>query len=324
MRVTIKHIITIIIAFATWLSNAQNENKGYRFEGNDVVFTFNKHDYEKFSDNDSKEKIRFEDLTIDNVVVAGEFNNWSLYDWRMTRVNESTYELRKNINDFKDEFTWEFKFIVNNQYWAEPSENDANIALAAKKGSLLNIYNLRMDTQAAIPDDNGNVRFRLKGHEDAKKIVVTGSFNRWNEEDFEMYRIENGWELKLEIKPGEYEYRFIIDGHHWIDDPSNPSKVTNEFGEYNSLINVGKYVTFLLKGYQDAERIILAGSFNDWNEDDIEMEKGDKGYWICRLPLPAGKHYYKFIIDGNWILDPENPVKEYDGKGNINSVFMVK
>ncbi len=312
-----------MFALATWITFAQNGDKGYRFEGNDVVFTFNKHDYKKFTNDDSSIKIKFEDLTIDNVVVAGEFNNWSKYDWTMKKINDFTYELRKHINDFKDEFSWEFKFIINNQYWAEPSVYDPNIRLAMKKGSHLSVYNLRMNTSAAFPDKKGNVRFRLRGYEDAKKIIVSGSFNRWNTHDFEMYKIKNGWELKLNIKPGEYEYRFIIDGY-WIEDPSNPSKVLNEFGEFNSHINVGKYVTFLLKNYNNANRVILTGSFNDWNEDDIKMEKNENGYWSYRMPLPAGKHYYKFIIDGQWILDPDNPVKEYDSKGHINSVFMVK
>lgn len=323
MKTITRHIIILLFAVAAWHSYAQNDEKGYRFDGNYVVFTFNKYDYEKFTVDDSTKKIKFEDLNIDNVVVAGEFNNWSKYDWKMTRVNETTYELRKHITDFKDEFSWEFKFYINDKYWAEPSEFDSNVALAMKKGTNLNVYNLRMSTKAAITDENGNVSFRLRGFEDAKNVIVAGSFNRWDEHDFKMYKIINGWELKLDMKPGEYEYKFIVDGN-WMEDPSNPSKVENEFGQYNSLINVGKYVTFLLKGYNDAERVILAGSFNDWNDDDIEMERVDNDYWSLRLPLPAGKHYYKFIIDGKWILDPENPIREYDGEGNINSVFMVK
>ena len=36
--------------------------------------------------------------------------------------------------------------------------------------------------------------------------------------------IENGWELKVQMKPGEYEYRYIVDGH-WMEDPSNPDKI---------------------------------------------------------------------------------------------------
>lgn len=322
MTTVSKHIIFFLLALLVNTSMAQND-KGYRFEGNYVVFTFHKHDYDNFSDDNSKKKVKFEDLTIDNVVVAGEFNNWSKYDWKMHKVSDTAYELRKHINDFKDEFTWEFKFIINNQFWAEPTPFDPNVKLAKYKGSKLNVYNLKMDTEVAIPNEKGNVSFRLKGHKDAKNVIVTGSFNRWNEEDFKMKKVENGWELTLEIRPGAYEYKFIVDGH-WMEDPSNPSKVENEFDGYNSHINIGKYVTFLLKGYDNASRVILSGSFNDWDEHDIIMERNDRGYWNYRLPLPAGKHYYKFIIDGKWILDPENPVKEYDGKGNVNSVFMVK
>ncbi|WP_040280907.1 hypothetical protein [Psychroserpens damuponensis] len=322
MKTLIKYIIFLIVVLATWTTIAQN-NKGYRYDGNYVIFTFSKFDYEEFTKDNSNDFIKFEDLNINNVVVAGEFNNWSKYDWKMQKINDHTYELRKHINDFKDEFTWEFKFIVNNQYWAEPSELDPNIKLSNIKRSNLNVYNLKMDTHAANPNPKGNVTFRLRGYEHAKNIIVSGSFNRWNEHDLKMYKVDEGWELKLDIKPGEYEYKFIVDGH-WIVDPSNPSRVVNEFGHFNSLINVGKYVTFRLKGYSNANRIILAGSFNDWNEHDIELQKTDNNYWKLHLPLPAGKHYYKFIIDGNWILDPDNPIKEYDGKGNINSVFMVK
>ncbi len=323
MKRLIKHIITLCIAIFATIGYAQSETKGYRFDGNEIVFTFHKHDYDKFFHDSTHKKIAFEDLNIDNVVVAGEFNDWSRFDWKMRKVNETTYELRKHINEFKDEFTWEFKFLVNNEWWAEPDETDPNIQLAGKKGSQFNIYNLKMNTLAAVQTDNGNVRFRLKGYEDAKKVILSGSFNRWNEEEFQLYRIDNGWEIKLDIKPGEYEYKFIVDGH-WMEDPTNPSKVWNEFGGINSLINIGKYVTFLLEGHQDAERVIVAGSFNDWNEDDIELTLQDNGYWSIRLPLPAGKHYYKFIVDGKWMLDPDNPIKEYDGEGNINSVYMVK
>ena len=46
--------------------------------------------------------------------------------------------------------------------------------------------------------------------------------------------------------------------------------------------------------------------------------------WIFTTQLSGGKHHYKFIVDGNWYLDPSNSVKEYDGSGNINSVKMVK
>ncbi len=314
------------IIFACFLSVTfmfAQEQKGYRIDGDDVVFTFKRSDYELLSHDHAGYRISFDDLSIDNVVVAGEFNNWSKFDWKMTKVDEDTYELRKPLSKFGGEYSWQFKFLINNEYWAEPSERDPNIVNAKNiHGDDLYVYNLKMFAKA-YPDDNGNVRFRLRGYKNAKEVIVSGSFNKWNESALKMYRIDNGWEIKVQIDAGDYEYRYIVDGH-WMEDPTNPDKVRNEFNEFNSRLNVGKYVTFLLKGHQDADQVILSGSFNDWNETDRAMTKTDNGYWNLRLPLPAGKHHYKFIVDGEWILDPENPIKEYDGKGHVNSVYMVR
>lgn len=53
------------------------------------------------------------------------------------------------------------------------------------------------------------------------------------------------------------------------------------------------------------------------------MTKTKKG-WIFKTKLSGGKYHYKFIVDGKWKLDPNNPIKEYDWDGHINSVKMVK
>ena len=295
---------------------------GYSIDGDFVVFIFNREDYDKFSEDEIWAPINFDNLEVNTVSVSGEFNNWSKTRWKMNKIDETTYKLRKPLSKFGDEFSWEFKFVVNNKYWAEPKTQTPNLAPALKDGVPLHVYNLRMFTKA-YPDSLGNVRFRLRGYENAENVIVAGSFNKWDEQMFKMYKITGGWELKLQIQPGDYEYRYIVDGK-WMEDPTNPDKVPNEFGEYNSHINIGKFVTFNLKGYQNAERVVLAGSFNDWNEEELKMEKTENGYWSYRLPLPAGKHHYKYIVDGNWILDPSNPVKEDDGMGHVNSVWMIK
>src|SRR5882672_5533188 len=80
--------------------------------------------------------------------------------------------------------------------------------------------------------------------------------------------------------------------------------------------------TFRLKGYPDASIVALAGSFNNWNQSQfIFGREGDE--WVCRIDLEPGKHAYKFIVDGNWLLDPANPNTEDDDYGVKNSVIMV-
>jgi CubicO group peptidase (beta-lactamase class C family) len=81
--------------------------------------------------------------------------------------------------------------------------------------------------------------------------------------------------------------------------------------------------TFRLKAFPNAQIVVLAGSFNGWDQSQTVFAKeGDE--WVCRINLTPGKHTYKFIVDGNWITDPANTVSEDDGNGNINSVLIVK
>ncbi|MEM1001312.1 MAG: glycogen-binding domain-containing protein, partial [Bacteroidota bacterium] len=168
----------------------------------------------------------------------------------------------------------------------------------------------------------GNVTFNLKGYKNAASVLVTGSFNRWDETNFKMDKVENGWTITLQLRPDRYEYKFIVDGE-WLADPNNPDLVENEYHGSNSVINVTKIVEFKLWGHEDAEEVFLSGDFNDWSPETLQMEKRD-GYWLSKVELSGGKHHYKFVVDGEWMTDPFNSVAEYDGRGNINSVCMVK
>ncbi len=80
---------------------------------------------------------------------------------------------------------------------------------------------------------------------------------------------------------------------------------------------------FKLKGYENAKIIALAGSFNNWNQSEtLFYKEGEE--WVCRINLEPGKYFYKFIVDGSWITDPENSVTEPDEYGNVNSVLTTR
>lgn len=73
----------------------------------------------------------------------------------------------------------------------------------------------------------------------AKVVRVTGEFTNWSREGLAMDKdpADGVWKVVLDITPGEYEYRFIVDGV-WIRDPNNKDYVRNEFGQENSLLIV--------------------------------------------------------------------------------------
>jgi len=73
----------------------------------------------------------------------------------------------------------------------------------------------------------------------AQNVYLTGEFTNWSREGIRMEKDETTgfWKAVLHLEPGEYEYRFILDGV-WIKDPNNSDSVLNEFGQENSLLIV--------------------------------------------------------------------------------------
>ena len=53
----------------------------------------------------------------------------------------------------------------------------------------------------------------------------------------------------------------------------------------------------------DAERVFLAGTFNDWNPEATPMTRTKDGTWQVALDLAPGRYEYKFVVDGNWCCE---------------------
>lgn len=58
-----------------------------------------------------------------------------------------------------------------------------------------------------------------------------------------------------------------------------------------------------------AREVLLGGSFNEFGVVRHPLVRGEEGIWELTLPLPPGRHTYKFKVDGEWLLDPTNPEK---------------
>jgi 1,4-alpha-glucan branching enzyme len=73
----------------------------------------------------------------------------------------------------------------------------------------------------------------------------------------------------------------------------------------------------------DAQKVILAGSFNKWSRDSDAMKKDETGTWEKIKILPKGTHEYKFIVDGKWTCDPNCPDIVCDSQGTENNMIVV-
>ncbi len=152
--------------------------------------------------------------------------------------------------------------------------------------------------------------FELSGFPNAGKVLLTGSFNNWRTDELLMRKTNEGWQLPYTPGPGNFEYHFLVDGKV-VRDPKN------------SYLIIDPNYTFRLKGgYPGAKQVFLAGDFNNWKPKMLAMQR-EGNDWVFTVHLSAGKHLYKFIVDGEWIRDPGNALWEQNDQGTGNSVLWT-
>jgi len=81
----------------------------------------------------------------------------------------------------------------------------------------------------------------------------------------------------------------------------------------------GKVEATFFYGNPRATEVLLAGSFTDWQNGALPMEKGDKGFTLTKVFDAGTTVKYKFISDGNWTTDLKAPDFIDDGFGGKNS-----
>ncbi|HEY0551437.1 MAG TPA: glycogen-binding domain-containing protein [Verrucomicrobiae bacterium] len=133
----------------------------------------------------------------------------------------------------------------------EYTDRETNASNGLSNASILSALNERDGAVAAInrfpeirneSSTNGNgqrrvIRFEFAAGK-AEKVCIAGTFNDWHPHASEMIAVGDGrWQKDLSLSPGEYEYRFVIDGR-WVIDPGCPVQKSNGFGESNSVICV--------------------------------------------------------------------------------------
>lgn len=75
----------------------------------------------------------------------------------------------------------------------------------------------------------------------AKKVAVAGDFNNWDPEANPMRITKGAGAVSIALPVGkEFQYKFVIDGTRWENDPEADRFVPNEFGEANSLVETYK------------------------------------------------------------------------------------
>jgi len=73
----------------------------------------------------------------------------------------------------------------------------------------------------------------------------------------------------------------------------------------------------------EAKEVYVTGDFNDWKIDDTSRMIAKDGNWMKKLDLGFGRYRYRFVIDGKWTEDPDNPTKAINPYGEMDSLIEV-
>ena len=132
----------------------------------------------------------------------------------------------------------------------------ASLALAAGlvgigviSGQLIN-RDGRQSTEQVLPVAVGNpqlpdslvartIRFVLVAP-DADRVSLVGDFNQWDAAATPLARDEKDgtWTAFVPLRPGMHTYSFVLDGRHFVADPSAPMAPDDGYGHKSSVVIV--------------------------------------------------------------------------------------
>ncbi|MBN1512251.1 MAG: AAA family ATPase [Phycisphaerae bacterium] len=76
--------------------------------------------------------------------------------------------------------------------------------------------------------------------------------------------------------------------------------------------------------YPGANRVELAGDFNNWDPSATPLQRTTgNGDFEALLRLAPGRYSYRLVVDGRWMHDKSNPQVETNEFGELNSVLNV-
>jgi 1,4-alpha-glucan branching enzyme len=80
------------------------------------------------------------------------------------------------------------------------------------------------------------------------------------------------------------------------------------------------FFTFRPNG--EVKKVQLAGCFTNWKP--IPMSRQEDGVFLVSLRLGPGTYEYKFIADGQWLVDPSHSNWAANAYGSVNSVLRIE
>jgi 1,4-alpha-glucan branching enzyme len=194
------------------------------------------------------------------VTLAGSFNNWGgtkgggRYDAGIDPMSDEDGDGIWTIVKPLPPGRYQYKFVIDNAVRWETDPSNANTGVEEGITNSLVIvpedvkYAYEIVTGTVIAGETGTTVKAPSAGEggvvfevdlpSAGQVFLAGQFNDWSPTADALTKSEDGlWRVTLKLKPGKYEYKFVVDGQ-WMEDPANPDKVPDPYGGSNSVVTV--------------------------------------------------------------------------------------
>lgn len=174
-------------------------------------------------------------------MVSGDFDNWrsahmmikneyGIFAYLHAKTDERGIVLRKGI--------YRYRYLVDGIWMNDPLSDKL---VYDSKGTALSAFEMKKPLIVALRNPlhlGGNDYLFYYRNERAKSVYIVGDFNNWNSYSHPMQKNLAGlWEVEIDIPPGRYAYRFIIDGNY-KNDPLGRVAAYDRFNNEFTLLEV--------------------------------------------------------------------------------------
>ncbi|PJZ25139.1 carbohydrate-binding module 48 [Leptospira hartskeerlii] len=190
----------------------------------------------------------YEGLANDEVSVCGEFSHWQCVS--LQKNDKGIFYGVVDIHGdqlYEAKPAYEYKFKVDGIFTHDPENPDT---VEDGEGSLVSRIAFReggpnKQTSTRVLEDSPyeekefrTVEFRIYQPQ-AESVSLIGDFNHWDPESDFLIKERNGtFRVVKKLKPGEYQYNFLVDGKIVVDTYNPLTVLREDTGEISSALLV--------------------------------------------------------------------------------------
>ena len=181
--------------------------------------------------------------------------------------------------------------------------------------ALLSIFNSRTrfakDIYDEVTEHFGERLFKTSIHESVLLKEAAGAGQSIVDYDPESQPCREFLNLAMELLEKEWERKLPGESLGW------ENKIRHHLGPKRVL---GGILFQVLD--PKAKYVEIVGDFNQWIPE-LMIKRDGKGLWQKVISLRSGTFRYKLIVDGEWQIDPHQPVQRSNDFGTVDSCLEI-